>query len=204
MTRLAALAFCTMCATLISPVSRVGATASLQQQAPAPSWLDRPMSPWNAPGQPVPNAPRADESRADTMKRCDLKRLGSTAGERALVDAGWIPYHNFDQQIMRDDLEIIAGMTGADGMCRPTGYNLFVFVADRFAGTLSPVLMTSRLDSSSGAVRITAKDALTADFARYSSTDPLCCPSSHVTVRYTIDRSGPAASVVATQARARP
>jgi len=197
-----ALTICTMCASWVGWVK----LAAVQQQAPAPatSWLDRPMSAWNTPGQSVPKAPRVEQSSADTMRRCDLKLLGSTAGERALAGAGWIPYYNFDQQIVRDDLEIIAGMTGADGMCRPTGYNLFVFVAGRFAGTLSPFPMTSRLDSSSGAVRIAAKDTITADFARYSSTDPLCCPSSHVTVRYKINRSGPSASVVATEARARP
>ena len=176
-----------------------------QQPTPAPptSWLDRPLSSWNQPGRPVPKAPRAEQARADTMQRCQLKALGSTSGERALVDAGWIPYYNFDQQILRDDVEIIAGMTGADGMCRPSGYNLFVFVGGVFAGSLSPAPMTSRLDSSSGAVRITAKDTITADFARYTGTDPLCCPSSHATVRYKIDRSGPFAIVVPSEMRVR-
>ena len=73
-------------------------------------------------------------------------------------------------------------------MCRPVTYNLFVFVRGQFAGLLSPTAMASRLDSSSGAVRMTLP-ALTAEFARYSSNDPLCCPSSRVTVRYRIDRT---------------
>jgi hypothetical protein len=73
-------------------------------------------------------------------------------------------------------------------MCRPVAYNLFVFVAGRFAGVLSPTHMTSRLDSSAGAVRLPLP-AITADFARYTSTDALCCPSSHVRVSYRIDRT---------------
>lgn len=72
-------------------------------------------------------------------------------------------------------------------MCRPETYNLFVFVGNRFAGTLSPMPMTSRLDGSSGAVRMPLPD-ITAQFARFSSTDPLCCPSGHVTVRYRVSR----------------
>ena len=95
-------------------------------------------------------------------------------------------------------------MTGADGMCRPVGYNIFVFVAGRFAGSLSPTVMTSRLDGSSSAVRIVGDHAITVDFSRYTSTDPLCCPSSHVVVRYAIDRSGSALVVVPIKRSARP
>ena len=80
-------------------------------------------------------------------------------------------------------------------MCRPETYNLFAFVGGRFAGTLSPTPMTSRLDGSSGAVRMPLPD-ITAQFARFTSSDPLCCPSGHVTVRYVIKR-GAAGPVVA-------
>jgi hypothetical protein len=91
-------------------------------------------------------------------------------------------------RIMGSDVEIVGGMVGADGMCRPVKYNVFVFVASRFAGVLSPTVMTSRLDSASGAVALMA-DAITAQFARYAPTDPLCCPSSRVVVRYRIDNA---------------
>ena len=73
-------------------------------------------------------------------------------------------------------------------MCRPAAYNLFVFVGGRFAGVLSPMAMTSRLDSSSGVVRLPLP-GVTAEFVRFASTDPLCCPSSRMTVRYRIDRT---------------
>lgn len=173
------------------------------QAIPPASWLDRQLAAWNKPGLAVAKAPSFGESRDETLKRCGLTLLRATAPERQLADAGWTPFHNFDQQLLRDDLEIVGGMTGADGMCRPTGYNLFVFLGGRFAGTLSPVLMTSRLDGASGAVRIIAADTITVDFARYTSADALCCPSSHAVVRYTIDRTGAQPVVVAAERRAR-
>jgi hypothetical protein len=80
-------------------------------------------------------------------------------------------------------------MSAADGMCRPVAYNLFVFVGGRFAGVLSPAVMTSRLDGSSGAVRMLSRDSLSAEFARYKEGDALCCPSSRVSVGYRIDRA---------------
>ena len=63
---------------------------------------------------------------------------------RAIAAAGWMPFNYFGQPITQDNVEIVGGVTGADGMCRPTQFNVFVFVAGRFAGTLSPALMTSR------------------------------------------------------------
>ncbi|MEO8255923.1 MAG: LppP/LprE family lipoprotein [Acidobacteriota bacterium] len=157
------------------------------QRAPT-SWLDRPLTNWNRGGAAVPRAPEAGEAVASVIRRCQLTPPRSTTAERAIDAAGWIPFWNVDQQLVREDIEIIAGMRGADGMCRPVDYNLFVFVGGRFAGVLSPRPMTSRLDSSSGVVRLPLP-AITAEFARFASTDPLCCPSSRVTVRYRIDRT---------------
>ena len=152
------------------------------------SWLDRPLTNWNKAGRPVPSAPAGDEAAASIIRRCQLTPPRSTTGERAIDAAGWIPFWNVDQQLVREDIEIIAGMRGADGMCRPETYNLFVFVGGRFAGVLSPTPMTSRLDGSSGVVRLPLPD-ITAEFVRFTSTDPLCCPSSRMTARYRIDRT---------------
>jgi len=80
-------------------------------------------------------------------------------------------------------------MAGADGMCRPIQYNVFVFVGGRFAGSVSPAMMTSRLDAASGMMTLTA-ETLTTEFLRYTDADPLCCPSSRVSAQYRIDRSG--------------
>jgi hypothetical protein len=173
----------------IALVAACGAKSS-SAQTPATSWLDRPLKNWNVAGAALPNAGLERPVRDQVLKRCQLNLLMSTAAERALASAGWISYLNFDQQLVQDDLEIVDGMTGADGMCRPTGYNVFVFVRGRFAGTLSPDLMSSRLDGSSGAVRIVGAETISAEFARYTDKDALCCPSSRITVRYRIDRSG--------------
>jgi len=171
-----------------------------QQGNPA-SWLDRPLANWNAAGQPVPRAPAADEPTESVVRRCKLTPPRSTIAERAIESAGWIPFWNFDLQLVRDDVEIIGGMSGADGMCRPAEYNLFVFVQGQFAGLLSPTSMTSRLDSSSGVVRM-ALPVVTAEFVRYGSTDPLCCPSSRVSVRYRIDRTAAGPVVAPVEIRA--
>lgn len=179
--------------------SIAGAAAA---QAPA-GWLDRPLVNWNKAGEKVPAPPHAlagGESRSAIASRCTLTPPQSTAAERALDAAGWIPFWNFDQQLVRDDVEIVGGMRGADGMCRPTTYNLFVFVGGRFAGVLSPTPMASRLDSSAGAVRMPLPN-ITADFARYASTDPLCCPSAHVRVTYRVERTAAGPLVVPTQVR---
>ena len=162
-------------------------SVSAGQSTPS-SWLDRPLTNWNKAGSPVPGAPAGDEAAESVIRRCQLTPPRSTTAERAIDAAGWIPFWNVDQQLIREDVEIIAGMRGADGMCRPATYNLFVFVGGRFAGVLSPMPMTSRLDSSSGVVRL-ALPGITAEFVRFASTDPLCCPSSRVTVRYRIDRT---------------
>jgi hypothetical protein len=144
---------------------------------------------------PIAPAVPGSESREAIITRCKLTPPRSTAAERAIDAAGWIPFWNFDQQLVRDDVEIIGGMRGADGMCLPSTYHLFVFVGGRFAGVLSPAPMTSRLDSSSGAVRMPLPN-ITADFARYTATDALCCPSSHVRVTYRVDRTAAGPVVV--------
>jgi hypothetical protein len=167
----------------------------LVAQSGGPSWLDRPLANWNTAAAALPKA-EPEQSRELTLKRCKLELLTSTSAERTLADAGWIPFLNFDQRLTQGDLEIIDGMTAADEMCRPLGYNVFVFIGGRFAGTLSPIWMNSRADGASGAIRFVGADAISAEFVRYTEKDALCCPSSRMTVRYRIDRSG-AQSIVA-------
>ena len=177
----------------------LGFAASAQQPS-AGSWLDRPLTSWNTPGAPIPSPRAAAEDKTAVIKRCGLKRPAATAQEKALDAAGWIAFWNFDQQLVRDGVEIVGGMSGADGMCRPADYNLFVFVDGRYAGTLSPEMMVSRTDGSSGAVRMPLPQ-LTAEFSRFAPTDPLCCPASRVTVRYRVDRSSAGPVVIPVDVR---
>jgi LppP/LprE lipoprotein len=165
-------------------------------QSTEKSWLDRPFKNWNDPGRPVPRAIPTGETVAEMSKRCKLPASRDTTAQSALADAGWLPYLHVDRQIIQRDVEIIAGMAEADGMCRPMEFNVFVFVGENLAGTLSPLAMTSRSDGEIGAVRLAADDAIAAEFARYTNRDALCCPSGRVTVRYRIDRKGSQAVVV--------
>jgi len=177
---------------------------NLLAQAPAESWLDRPLSNWNSARSAVPGPALApqDETVPEVAKRCTLPMLRNTPGERALADAGWLPFHVFDRQIVQRDVEVVGGLAGADGMCRPASFNVFVFVNGRLAGTLSPDVMVSRTDGSiGGGVRLGADEAIVADFSRFAREDPLCCPSRRVTVAYRIDRTATPPVVVPVSVR---
>ena len=202
-------------------VLAAGTVASAQSAG----WLDRPMTLWNLPGAELPAPPAAAEARDALVRRCRLQppadaleldslrpgRAGSaakagsaanvTTTDTVVAKAGWMPFLHVDRRIVRDDIEIIGGMSAATASCDPAAYNLFVFVGGRFAGMLSPIVMTSRRDGAVGAVRITGADTITAEFARYVSTDPDCCPSSHVRVTYRIDRTGVGPVLAALEAR---
>ena len=164
-------------------------SAVVAAQAAEPTWLDRALANWNTPDGAMPPAPSNAEPIAEITRRCPLLSMKrNTQGERAVADAGWLPFHLFDRQIVDDDVEIVGGLAGVDAMCRPVGFNVFVFVGGRLAGTLSPGPMASHTDGSlAGGVRF-ADDTIAAEFARYAETYALCCPSGRVTVRYRIDR----------------
>ena len=163
---------------------------SLSAQAPEAGWLDRPLKNWNVSGRGLPRAMPNGETIAEISKRCAMPPLTSTSGEQALAGGGWLPLHMFDRQIVQRDVEIVGGLAGADGMCRPTQFNVFVFVKGQLAGVLSPSDMDSRTDGSiGGGIRLAEDETIAADFARYTGVDPLCCPSGRVTVRYRIDRT---------------
>lgn len=164
-------------------------------------WMDRPVAGWNTQGGEVPQAPASTEARVDLLRRCGLALRESTPAEQALAKAGWVPFLHFDRRIVRDDIEIIGGMSAASPSCEQASFNVFVFVGGRYAGTLSPVEMTARHDGAIGAVRIASPESATAEFARYTSTDTECCPSSHVKVTFRIDRAGPQPLVVPVEAR---
>jgi hypothetical protein len=78
-------------------------------------------------------------------------------------------------------------MSGVDGMCRPMGYQDFVFVDGKFAGTLSPRPMDSRTDGASQRIVLQNSDRIIVVFNRYKDTDPLCCPSQLSRVVYQIE-----------------
>src|SRR5258708_11085900 len=151
------------------------------------SWLDRPLiNNWNKGDGIVPNAPRTLIA-IDERCRSQIRNPESLA-DRAVTRAGWSLYGAAQTF---GPVTVINGMAAVDGMCRREQYNTFVFVSNRFAGTLSPVLMDSRTDGALRVAELYGTDLINAEFARYTSSDPLCCPSQTSTVTYSITSGAP-------------
>jgi hypothetical protein len=152
------------------------------------SWLDRsPPANWNVRNGTFPTPPPGGYP-ADP--RClSTAKTPSGPEESAVAGAGW---HLFDAPAVgpaSGGLKVVSGTSGYDGVCRPMGYNQFVFVDGGFIGTISPTPMDSRTDGSGSVQGPVGPETLSAVFARYSATDPLCCPSRQTTVTYRVERS---------------
>ncbi len=154
----------------------VSAAAAFGQK----SWLDRPLNTnWNNGSGTVPAAPR---TLAAIDSRCrEQIRDPESLSDRAVTRAGW---SLFRASQTYGAVTVIHGMASVDGMCRPTQYNTFVFVNNRFAGTLSPSLMDARTDGSLVEARLSSPTSIIAEFNRYTSNDALCCPSQTSIVSY--------------------
>ena len=158
-------------------------------------WLeDAQPRAWNAPGMPVPAAPRLQGN--DDPRCAQFHRPPETPADAAVVRAGWTLYAAYQAGW---GVTVLAGLVTHDGMCRPMGYQYFVFVDGTFAGTLAPEPMAARTDGSLGMARLEAAgDRLSADFSRYQATDALCCPSRRSFVQYQIVRGDAGAVVLPT------
>lgn len=129
----------------------------------------------------MPQAPRT--LVAIEAKCRDQIRNPESLSDRAVTRAGW---SLFGASQTYGPVTVVNGMASVDGMCRPTLYNTFVFVNNRFAGTLSPTTMDSRTDGSLKEANLNSPTAITAEFNRYTSNDALCCPSQTSTVTYNV------------------
>ncbi len=152
------------------------------------AWLDdeRPAR-WHARAPVVSAPPRID---GNNDPRCrESERPAETAEDKQVAAKGWRLFHEYQGGW---NVKVIWALSGYDGMCRPLGYQVFVFVRGVYAGTLSPDAMNSRTDASLSSVQLAAPavagDLLVARFQRYTDSDPLCCPSRRTVVRYRIDR----------------
>lgn len=153
-------------------------------QAPSdpPSWLDQPLTNWNRPTSDFPALPKP--LPATNISQCVSQiRQPSLDAERALVAKGW---KLFGPLQTYDSTQLFLATSGFDGMCRPMGFQAFVYVEGRYAGTLSPVLMDSRSDGGMYAPYLANGIEINVEFARYRSTDPLCCPSGKSFVTFKI------------------
>jgi PKD repeat protein len=178
-------------------------TASVVASSPPPpgaNWLDSPQpAGWNVPGMPLPVAPAPDPSMDPRFS--ERNRNPETAADAALVSAGWqlfAPYQS-GWGVM-----LVPATSGFDGMGRPFGYQVFAFVDDVYAGTLSPVLMASRFDADFTQGLLTGPDSLWSEFRRYTPADPLCCPSAHTMVFYDVAYTSTGPAVGPTSASTQP
>jgi hypothetical protein len=157
------------------------------------SWLDGDLTSWNTNGMAIPTAPTVD---GNTDPRCaERERPAETDEDNALIAKGWrlfLPYQR------GWGVTLVSGLASYDGMCRPLGYQSFVFVDGVFAGTVSPEPMNSRTDGAASDVKLWYADQVSAEYLRYAPDDPLCCPSSTDSIQFTIEDTpdGPALNPV--------
>lgn len=176
-------------------VSLVGIAATVWAQQPAKGvWLDRPAPDnWNKPGATIPRAPRGSGGLTSNTRCSDSTRRPENAVDSIAAAAGWKLYGPVQSY---SGTVVINAMSDVDGMCRPLGYQTFVFVKGKYAGSLSPSPMDSRTDGSSVNVRLISPTQLFAEYSRYADADALCCPSRQSTVNYRIDTTPRGAVVV--------
>lgn len=150
------------------------------------AWLDAPVVNWNTPGMSLP-PPLADPAAPVNSLCAERQTPPHTALEETVAAAGWTAFSPTPEG--KDGVTIIIGSSGYDGMCRPLGFQAFVFVDAIFTGTLSPVLMDSRSDGALNRSTMTRSDRIEAFFSRYVEDDPRCCPSAVSKVTFRIDKT---------------
>ena len=168
-------------------------------QVPSGAWLDSQPKKWNRAGMPLPHAPDIDRDHIPSICKPLPQRTG-TPEERTVTAAGWLVFMS-----VRDSrgVTVVGASADLDGMCRPNLYQDFVFVDGKFAGTLSPLLMNARSDGASQNVSFPAPNKILVRFNRYTTKDPLCCPSRISGALYEIRKEAeqPIAILVSVQTR---
>lgn len=149
-------------------------------------WLDQnPLPSWNERKRAILQTKKISSAE---LKRCAaVIRQPTLAQDKLLTKMGWTPVgaaHVFGQTT------VVTVAEALDGMCRPLKFDTFVFVGNRVAGTLSPGQMDSRTDGYLTNVRLTGEKNLTAEYARYRASDPLCCPYKTEAVTFVIKPDG--------------
>ncbi len=149
------------------------------------NWLDqKSMSNWNS-----SEIPKTKKISPAELKRCaDEVRQPSLEADSLLMKKGWTLLGNPTQ--VYGDTTVVSVAGAFDGMCRPLKSQTFVFVGSKLAGTLSPALMDSRTDGALTHVKLTSATTLTADYARYRASDPLCCPWKTQEIGFVIKQDG--------------
>ena len=168
-------------------------SSGVSAHAQSASWLDQPLHSWSNPNDGVPAAPQAVaiNPRCGAQERAPIatsptpplppnaNAAVATAGneESGVAAAGWKLETYWPTQ-RKGELTVVLATSNYDGMCRPWGFNGFMFYQGRFAGTLSPVNMDSRSDGVLVELPSLSSDSeVSAEYTRYAPSDALCCPS---------------------------
>ncbi|MBK5260359.1 MAG: META domain-containing protein [Thermoanaerobaculia bacterium] len=178
-----------MLSSIVRLILLVGTASSLAAVSAtvSESWLDRPLSNWNKGAGALRQLPVPVPSQRDATAASRCREQGRepvSAAEKALVRRGWTLY-GAPQSFGRT--KVISALSGFDGTCRPLGFQAFVYWKGRYAGTLSPLPMSSGTDAALTAVRLESETAIAADFTRSASSDP-ACPSRPTSVFYNLKR----------------
>jgi len=171
-----------------TPAPTAPAATAPTAVAPAPaskaplSWLDdpKPVS-WTTAGAAIPRAPHPTGTFEPRCRA--LTRPPESQADKQLTEQGWDLIGAYQGGW---GVRVLEGAASYDGMCRPLAYQEFVFVRGVFAGTLSPGAMDSRADGSLNRVTLQGDRRLVADYARYTRSDALCCPSRTTSVVFEI------------------
>jgi hypothetical protein len=165
--------------------------AAAQSTRPDGSWLDQALVNWNKPsGNPLHLAvPSPAPDGGENISRCrEQVRPPDEPEEKELVRHGWLLFGPVQSYGLT---RLVTALSDFDGMCRPLGYQAFVYRKGRYVGSLSPVLMNSRTDGSFSNIRLLSVTRILAEFARYKESDPLCCPSRISQVTYEVRTNNP-------------
>ncbi len=158
---------------LAAPLSAQTQDTQPQGAQPQDGWLANPLTPWNQPGMAIPGVP--PDTSASIAPFCQSSvRPPETPADEAIVNEGWVLFGIYEGGW---GIQTVGGAAEFDGMCRPMGYQYFVFMNGQFAGTISPVPMNSRTTGAGRIVTLDNDHRVTANYVRYASEDPLCCPS---------------------------
>ena len=176
------------------------------QPSEKPLWLDTKPKQWNRAGSSIPKVKKAfgEADIKDLKNRCDASRQRPNADSpevRTVAGRGWTV---FKSQSDFHGIVIVSAQQDYDGMCRPIGYQDFVFVNGVFAGTLSPKSMNAREDGASINESFPGDGKISVDFVRYAQKDPLCCPSRISEAAFEIQTVGGNPVVVLTNVRTHP
>jgi heat shock protein HslJ len=173
--------FLALMACCLPALSMAGSASA--QQTTAKSWLDRPLRNWNRPSPAeLPRLPAPVAATNLSQCRESIRKPESDA-ENALTRRGW---HLIGPVQTFGTTQLLMATSGFDGMCRPLGYQAFVYVEGRYAGTLSPVLMNSRTDGALITARLDRATSIQVEFNRYRPADALCCPTQTSAVQYRV------------------